>query len=107
MERLIDDLIRLISGEILPVEKYSDYLSDYRLAEVVPRVMHCNEEATIRENLARFAEIPVLTYHRVLTEAPRGSRFNVYVTIGELHRLLSQLKRRDFQFVTFKDIAQG
>ncbi len=105
--RLIDDITRLVSGEKLPLEKYTDYLADYRIYKVAPQVMHCYEQAMIRATLARFAEVPVLTYHRVLPVAPQGSKFNVYVTVDELERQLTQLKRRGFQFVTFKDIAQG
>ncbi|KAF0192017.1 MAG: polysaccharide deacetylase [Gammaproteobacteria bacterium] len=105
---MIRDLKRLASGAMaLPVGDYPGYLDDYRLNHVYPRVMAVYREALVDAALQPFAEVPVLTYHRVLTERPAGSRFNIYVTVDELEQQMLSLKQRGFQFVTFRDIADG
>lgn len=108
VQQLVDDLQSLISGQItLPVELYPEFIADYRLDYVYPRVMDVYRQARIDASLSRFKEIPVLTYHRVLKQPPKGSKFNIYVTEAELESQLVKLKQRGFEFVTFKDIANG
>lgn len=105
---LLQDLEKILNGQLsLPVELYQDYLSDYAIDRVYPQVMAVYREAIIDDYLARFREIPVLTYHRVLKQPPTGSKFNIYVTVDELEAQIVNLKRRGFEFVTFKDIVQG
>ncbi|MFC1747703.1 polysaccharide deacetylase family protein [Pseudomonadota bacterium] len=108
VQQLIDDLQSLISGErVLPVNEYADYVSDYQLDSVYPQVMSVYRQALMDDYLQRFKEVPVLTYHRVLTAWPAGSKFNIYVTIDELDWQIKSLKQRGYEFVTFKDIANG
>jgi peptidoglycan/xylan/chitin deacetylase (PgdA/CDA1 family) len=105
---MIGDLEKLASGAIaVPVDAYPGYVDDYRLDYVYPRVMAVYRDAQIDAALRPFAEIPVLTYHRVLAEPPTASKFNIYVTVAELEQQIIALKQRGFQFVTFRDIADG
>lgn len=107
-QQLVDDLRVLISGERqLPSAGYESYVADYRLDAVYPRVMSVYRQAVIDSWLQRFNEIPVLTYHRVLREKPEGSKFNIYVTVAELEWQMQSLKQRGFDFITFKEIADG
>ena len=107
-QQLVDDLRALIAGErVLPVAEYETYVADYRLEAVYPKVMNVYRQALMRSWLQRFKEIPVLTYHRVLSERPEGSKFNIYVTVAELEWQIESLKQRGFDFITFKDIAAG
>lgn len=107
-QQLVDDLRVLVSGErLLPVAEYESYVADYRLDAVYPKVMNVYRQAQIVSWLQHFKEIPVLTYHRVLSEKPEGSKFNIYVTVDELEWQIQSLKQRGFDFITFKDIAVG
>lgn len=107
-QQLIDDLRRLVEGpHTLPLEHYAEFVADYSLEHVYSQVMEVYRSARIDATLRPFAEIPVLTYHRVLKTAPSGSRFNIYVTVDELESQIISLKRRGFEFVSFKDIANG
>ncbi|MBI3772486.1 MAG: polysaccharide deacetylase family protein [Gammaproteobacteria bacterium] len=105
---LLRDLEKMLNGQLsVPLEHYRDYLSDYAIDRVYPQVIAVYREAIIDDYLARFREIPVLTYHRVLKLPPAGSRHNIYVTVDELEAQIISLKRRGFEFVTFKDIVHG
>lgn len=105
---LLRDLEKMRNGQLnVPVESYQDYLRDYAIDRVYPQVMAVYREAMIDDYLAQFREIPVLTYHRVLKQPPAGSRHNIYVTVDELEVQIISLKRRGFEFVTFKDIVHG
>lgn len=107
-QQLIDDLKRLLEGpDTLPLELYAEFVADYNLEHVYSQVMDVYRVARIDAALRPFAEIPVLTYHRVLKAPPDGSKFNIYVTVDELESQIISLKRRGFEFVTFKDIANG
>ena len=106
--QLIYDLHSIISGEVeLPLANYPDYVADYRIDHVYPQVMDVYRQARIDAVLQPFKEIPVLTYHRVLTRSPQGSKFNIYVSVEELESQIMSLKQRGFEFVTFKDLAEG
>lgn len=105
---LINDLRSIAAGELeFPLDCYSDFVDDYRLDHVYPQVMAVYRQAHIAAALQRYKEIPVLTYHRVLREPPQQSKFNIYVTVDELETQLIRLKKRNFDFVTFKDIVNG
>lgn len=107
-EQLISDLTDLISGNIeLPLDEYADYVTDYQIETVYSQVVNFYRDAKIHAYLKRFKELPVLTYHRVLTQHPIDSIFNVYVTVAELESQLKSLVKRGFEFITFKDIVNG
>ncbi len=106
--QLIYDLHSIVSGEVeLPLANYPDYVVDYRIDHVYPQVMDIYRQARIDAVLQPFKEIPVLTYHRVLTQPPQGSKFNIYVSVEELESQIMNLKQRGFEFVTFKNLAEG
>ena len=108
VQQLIDDLRAIILGEVeLPVDRYADYVADYQIDCVYPQVMDVYRQARIDAVLQSFKEIPVLTYHRVLLQPPQGSKFNIYVSVDELEAQIVNLKQRGFEFVTFKDLAEG
>lgn len=107
-QQLIDDLWPFIEGTAtLSVENYTEFVADYSLEKVYPLVMDIYRQARIDATLRNFSEIPILTYHRVLSETPAGSKFNIYVTISELEAQIISLQQRGFELVTFKDIANG
>lgn len=68
-----------------------------------------NQIHTLSDNaLGRFKEIPVLMYHRVVEAVPmKNSKFKIYITKDKLDWQLGNLKKRGFNFITFKDISNG
>jgi peptidoglycan/xylan/chitin deacetylase (PgdA/CDA1 family) len=107
-QQLIDDLNAVASGQIeMPLSDYAAYVEDYSLDKVYPEVMAVYKQAQVDAYLRGFKEIPVLTYHRVLRQNPEGSKFNIFVTVDELETQILNLKKRGFEFITFKDIANG
>ena len=107
-QTLIDDLSAIVAGEIeFPLQRYAEFVDDYRLDAVYPQVMAVYRQACINAALRRFKEIPILTYHRVLQAPPAGSKFNIYVSTTELEAQIVSLKQRGFEFITFKDVVAG
>lgn len=105
---LVKDLLGLLNGQVaVPLERYGSFTADYVIDMVYPRVMEIYRQACIDDYLRRFGEVPVLTYHRVLKMPPVGSKHNIYVTVDELEAQIINLKRRGFEFATFKDIVRG
>ncbi len=105
---LVDDIKAIDAGDkVLPVADYGEYVKEYDLDDVYPKVMSAYRLAMIDTYLSQYKEIPILTYHRVLQERPQGSIFNIYVTVDELESQIISLKKRGFEFVTFKEIADG
>ena len=103
---MIDDLNAVASGQIeMPLSDYAAYVEDYSLDKVYPEVMAVYKQAVMDAYLRGFKEIPVLTYHRVLQQSPESSKFNNFVTVDELEKQILNLKKRGFEFITFKDIA--
>ncbi len=102
------DLQRVFNGaQPVPLERYADYLREYEAEKVYGEVMGVYSEAQVDAYLRRFAEAPVLVYHRVVHAPPQASRFNIYVTRDELAWQLAALKQRGFQTITFRDILNG
>ncbi len=62
---------------------------------------------SLDQHLRRLREIPVLMYHRVVPESPKGTINNIHVTRSELSAQLTSLVRRGFEFVTFQDLTAG
>jgi len=107
-EMVIADLDALLSGKLsAPAALYPEFLREYDPERVHTQVSRVYRDAVIDNYLQRFRELPVLTYHRVVAEPPGDSRFNIYVTQSELDRQLAALRRRGFETVTFRDIAEG
>ncbi len=105
IDRLEDEVTRFLSGKLeTDLTRYPGYLAEYGQTAVCAQVMKVYEEANLARRLARYREIPVLTYHRVVTEAPTDSKFRVFVTRDELDDQLAHLRKRGFTTVTFKDL---
>lgn len=102
------DIEVFLSGKLnLPLDKYKDYLVDYDPELVYQSVMQVYREAGIDRYLKTFREIPIMTYHRVVVTPPGNSLVNMYVTVEELEAQIIDLKKRGFETVTFKEIANG
>lgn len=107
-QELADDLAAVLRGAVkAPVKDYPTFLQEYDPERVHAQVAKVYRDAVTDSYLQRFSELPVLTYHRVVSEPPSESLYNIYVTDAELDRQLVALKSRGFETVTFRDIATG
>ena len=108
IDAFIAELDAVLAGKVVAdVGCYADYLAEYQNDFVCRQVMDVYQEAALSQRLARYREIPVLTYHRVVEVEPAGSRFRIFVTRDELAEQLANLRKRGFTPVTFKDLLDG
>lgn len=94
-------------GRTVDTSGYPDFLADYAVVYVQGQVRIAYRQAMAEAALRDLKEVPVLMYHRVPSEAPAGSVYNVYVTRERLAEHFASLKRRGYQAVTFRELAEG
>ena len=108
MQELVHDLQAIRDGNYaFKTQHYADYLAEYDADTVYRDVMDVYGQASLDHYLKRFNEIPVLTYHRVVEQHLKGSKYNVYITAADLEQQIIKLKHRGFNFTTFRDLARG
>jgi len=106
--QLIKDIKRFISSpESVNMDCYADYLKEYDSSWVNAEVMAVYQQAKVDKYLSQFKELPILMYHRVVDTKPLNSKFNIYITAGELEQQLINLKKRGFTSTTFKELYDG
>jgi len=64
------------------------------------------DKTALKKKLRHFREIPVLMYHHVLKDAPKFSKFNLYVTQAEIEKQLAFLRTTGRESVTFRDLVE-
>jgi peptidoglycan/xylan/chitin deacetylase (PgdA/CDA1 family) len=100
------DLQRFMQAKI-PIDDLSDIVEQYSPDAIMPKINQVYAHALADLTLSKYREVPVLIYHRVVESAPIGSKFNVYIEQKKLDWQLKNLKKRGFNFITFKDISRG
>jgi len=85
----------------------SDIVKQYSPECVMPKISQVYSHALADVVFAPHKEVPILLYHRVLDVALIDSKFNVYITKEKLDWQLGHLKKRGFNFITFKDLTKG
>jgi peptidoglycan/xylan/chitin deacetylase (PgdA/CDA1 family) len=93
----------------------SDYRQDdlsrvvdqYSPGVILPKINQVYSHALTDVTFCKKKEATVIMYHRVVNELLTDSKFNVYVTKDKLDWQLGSLKKRGFDFITFKDLAKG
>jgi len=78
--------------------------SEYDLEKIARQTETLYQKVLLEKNIARFHEIPVLMYHRVVDKPPVGSKYNVYVTKESLEEQFQFLRRGGFETITFGDL---
>lgn len=108
IKQLIKDIQAFVANKNdLNAGKYPEYLEEYDSKKVHQDVMSVYKQAIVDRFLTRFKELPILMYHRVVSEKPHDSKFNIYVTTQELEFQLINLKQRGFTSTTFKELYSG
>ncbi|OMH28012.1 polysaccharide deacetylase family protein [Motiliproteus sp. MSK22-1] len=105
---LRQDLSAFVKGTITAdTSAYTEYLADYDPQYVHQNVRKSYRQAMADAALSTFNEVPVLMYHQVPDSPPQGSIHCVYTVKEQLREQFSSLKKRGFQPVTFKELADG
>ena len=88
-------------------DNLSEVVDQYSPKEVLPRINQVYSHALTDVVFSKQKEAAVVMYHRVVSEPLTDSKFNVYITKDKLDWQLGNLKKRGFDFITFKDLANG
>jgi peptidoglycan/xylan/chitin deacetylase (PgdA/CDA1 family) len=78
--------------------------SEYDLEKISAQTEDLYQRVVLEKNISRFHEIPVLTYHRVVDQEPKDSKYNVYVTQKRLEGQMRALNAWGFEVITFGDL---
>jgi len=85
----------------------SEVVGQYSPGVVLPKINQVYSHALTDVAFSKLKEVSVIMYHRVVDELLTDSKFNVYITKDKLDWQLGSLKKRGFNFITFKDLANG
>ncbi len=88
-------------------DNLSEVVEQYSPEVVLPKINQVYSHALADVTLSEQKEVTVVMYHRVVSEPLTDSKFNVYITKDKLDWQLGNLKKRGFDFITFKDLANG
>ncbi len=101
------DLARFAAGFRPDTSRYGELLREYSWDRVAPDVQDVYREAVLERRLAAIHGVPILCYHRVVPEPPKGTRVNIYVTRETLETQLKTLARRGFTTMMFSDLLDA
>jgi len=85
----------------------SEAIRQYSPEVVLPKINQVYSHALTDVTFSKKKEAVVLMYHRVVNKPLINSKFNVFITKDKLDWQLGNLKKRGFDFITFKDLANG
>jgi len=85
----------------------SEVVRQYSPEVVLPKINQVYSHALTDVVFSKQKEAIVLMYHRVVNEPLTDSKFNVYITKDKLDWQLGSLKKRGFDFITFKNLFNG
>ncbi len=88
-------------------DNLSEVVEQYSPEVVLPKINQVYSHALTDVAFSKQKEAAVVMYHRVVNEPLTDSKFNVYITKDKLDWQLGNLKKRGFDFITFKDLANG
>ena len=88
-------------------DNLSEVVDQYSPEVVLPKINQVYSHAFTDVVFSKQKEAAVVMYHRVVNEPLIDSKFNVYITKDKLDWQLGNLKKRGFDFITFKDLANG
>ncbi|WPE16245.1 polysaccharide deacetylase family protein [Candidatus Thioglobus autotrophicus] len=88
-------------------DNLSEVVDQYSPEVILPKINQVYSHALTDVAFSKQKEAAVVMYHRVVNEPLTDSKFNVYITKDKLDWQLGNLKKRGFDFITFKDLANG
>jgi len=105
-DQISNDLKSFIQSDYQQ-DDLSEVVDQYSPEVVLPKINQVYSHALTDVLFSKTKEAVVLMYHRVVDEPLTNSKFNVYVDKNKLDWQIGSLKKRGFNFVTFKDLAKG
>ena len=105
-EQISFDLKNFIQSDYQQ-DDLSEVVAQYSPEVVLPKINQVYSHALADVAFSKLKEVPVIMYHRVVNKPLTDSKFNVYITKDKLDWQLGNLKKRGFDFITFKDLANG
>ncbi|SMN15311.1 Polysaccharide deacetylase [uncultured Candidatus Thioglobus sp.] len=85
----------------------SEVVKQYSPKAVLPKINQVYAHALTDVTFSKQKEVAVIMYHRVVDGPLTDSKFNVYIAKDKLDWQIGYLKKRGFDFVTFKELASG
>jgi len=105
-DQISNDLKNFIQSDYQQ-DDLSEVVGQYSPGVVLPKINQVYSHALTDVIFSKDKEAVVVMYHRVVNEPLIDSKFNVFITKDKLDWQLGNLKKRGFDFVTFKDFANG
>ena len=105
-DQISNDLRNFIQSDYQQ-DDLSEVVDQYSPEVVLPKINQVYSHALTDVAFAKLKEVPVIMYHRVVDDPLTDSKFNVYIAKDKLDWQLGSLKKRGFNFITFKDLANG
>ncbi|SMN01186.1 Polysaccharide deacetylase [uncultured Candidatus Thioglobus sp.] len=105
-DKISNDIKRFIKSDYQQND-LSEVVKQYSPEVVLPKINQVYAHALTDVAFSKQKEVPVLIYHQVVKVSLIDSKFNVYIAKDKLDWQIGNLKKRGFDFVTFKDLASG
>jgi peptidoglycan/xylan/chitin deacetylase (PgdA/CDA1 family) len=105
-DQISNDLRNFIQSDYQQ-DDLSEVVGQYSPGVVLPKINQVYSHALTDVAFSKQKEATVIMYHRVVGEPLTDSKFNVYIAKDKLDWQLGNLKKRGFDFITFKDLAKG
>lgn len=99
--RLGQDIAAGLKMERIPEQLYTAISNSFNLDKVTERIEYIYQSIYSREKY----EIPVLLYHRVISDPSLAGKHGTYVTTKQLEAHLEYLNKNNYTPITFEDLS--
>lgn len=99
--RLGQDIAAGLKMERIPEQLYTAISNSFNLDKVTERIEYIYQSIYSREKY----EIPVLLYHRVISDPSLAGKHGTYVTTKQLEAHLEYLHKNNYTPITFEDLS--
>lgn len=105
-QQITEDIEHFINSDY-QTNDLQEFINQYNPDFVMPKINQVYSHALSDTVLRKLKEVSVLMYHRVVESRPAHSKFNVFIEKKKLEEQIKSLIDRGFEFITFKDLANG
>ncbi len=95
------DIIKGLAMQKVPEELRQRVVTLFDLDKVTGRVENLYQSYYSRKRY----EVPVLLYHRIITDASQAGRHGTYITLNQLESHFEYLKKNGYTPITFKQLS--
>jgi peptidoglycan/xylan/chitin deacetylase (PgdA/CDA1 family) len=97
---LYDDIMKGLNMQIIPENLKQGILSAFDLDRVTNRIEDLYQHFYSREKY----EVPVLLYHRIITDKSQAGMHGTYITLNRIEAHFRYLKRNNYTPITFEQL---